>query len=189
VCDVSDPEQVTETVRACIDRFGRLDTLCNIAGVLRFDHTHELALGDWQHVLDINLTGTFLMCQAVLPHLLESKGNIVNTGSTASLAGLPYGAAYGASKGGVLALTRTIAIEYGKQGLRANAVCPGSISTPMTQAPALPEGLDGTLLRRAMPLDQFRGPEVVASLIAFLASDEAVHINGEDIRVDGATLS
>jgi NAD(P)-dependent dehydrogenase (short-subunit alcohol dehydrogenase family) len=189
VCDVSDPEQITETVRACIDGFGRLDTLCNIAGILRFDHTHELALGDWQRVLDINLTGTFLMCQAALPHLLESRGNIVNTASTASLAGLPYGAAYGASKGGVLAFTRAIAVEYGKLGVRANAVCPGSITTPMTQSPVLPEGIDGTLLRRAMPLDQFRGPETAASVIVFLASDDATHVNGEHIRVDGATLS
>jgi NAD(P)-dependent dehydrogenase (short-subunit alcohol dehydrogenase family) len=189
VCDVGDPEQISETVQACIERFGRLDILCNIAGILRFDHTHEIALDDWHRVLAVNLTGTFLMCQAAIPHLLETKGNIVNTASTSSLAGLAYGATYGASKGGVLAFTRTVAVEYGKQGLRANAVCPGSISTPMTQAPALPEGLDATLLRRAMPLDQFRGPEVVANIIAFLASDEAIHINGEHIRVDGATLS
>jgi meso-butanediol dehydrogenase/(S,S)-butanediol dehydrogenase/diacetyl reductase len=189
LCDVGDPKQIGPSVQECLQLFGRLDTLCNIAGILRFDHTHELSLDDWQRVLDVNLTGTFLMCQAAIPHLIETKGNIVNTASTSSLAGLAYGAAYGASKGGVLAFTRTIAIEYGKQGLRANSVCPGSISTPMTAAPALPEGLDTTLLQRAMPLDQFRGPEVVASIIAFLASDEAVHINGEDIRVDGATLS
>jgi len=189
VCDVGDPEQISETVQACIERFGRLDILCNIAGILRFDHTHELSLADWQHVLDINLTGTFLMCQEALPHLLESRGNIVNTASTSSLAGLAYGAAYGASKGGVLALTRTLAVEYGKRGVRVNAVCPGSISTPMTAAPALPQGMDGKLLQRAMPLDQFRGPETAASVIAFLASDDAAHINGEHIRVDGATLS
>jgi meso-butanediol dehydrogenase/(S,S)-butanediol dehydrogenase/diacetyl reductase len=189
VCDVSNPEHITETVQACIDRFGKLDILCNIAGILRFDHTHEIALEDWQRVMDINLTGTFLMCQAALPHLLESKGNIVNTASTSSLAGLPYGAAYGASKGGVLAFTNAIAVEYGKQGVRANAVCPGSITTPMTQSPTLPEGMDGKLLFRAMPLDQFRGPETAASVIAFLASDDAAHVNGERIRCDGATLS
>ncbi len=189
LCDVGDPKQIVPSVQACLECFGQLDTLCNVAGILRFDHTHEIALDDWHRVLAVNLTGTFLMCQAAIPHLLETRGNIVNTASTSSLAGLAYGATYGASKGGVLAFTRTVAVEYGKQGLRANAVCPGSISTPMTAAPALPEGLDATLLRRAMPLDQFRGPEVVASIIAFLASDEAVHINGEHIRVDGATLS
>ena len=140
VCDVSDPAQVAATVAACVDRFGRLDVLCNIAGILRFDHTHELALEDWNRILGVNLTGTFLMCQAALPHLLESKGAIVNTSSTSALAGLAYAAAYGSSKAGVLALTYTLAIEYGKQGVRSNAVCPGSITTPMTKAPTFPDG-------------------------------------------------
>ncbi len=189
VCDVSVPDDVATTVQACVDRFGRLDALCNIAGILRFDHTHKMPLEDWNRVLSVNLTGTFLMCQAAIPHLLESKGAIVNTSSTSALAGLPYGAAYGASKGGVLALTYTLAIEYGKAGVRANAVCPGSITTPMTAAPAFPEGAHMKLIMRAMPLDEFRGPETVASLIAFLASDDAAHVNGERIRVDGATLS
>ena len=189
VCDVSDPAQVAATVAACIDRFGRLDALCNIAGILRFDYTHELALDDWNRVLAVNLTGTFLMCQAALPHLLESKGAIVNTSSKSALAGLAYAAAYGSSKAGVLALSYTLAIEYGKQGLRTNAVCPGSITTPMTRAPTFPDGAHMKLITRAMPLDEFRGPETVASVIAFLASEDAAHINGERIRVDGATLS
>jgi NAD(P)-dependent dehydrogenase (short-subunit alcohol dehydrogenase family) len=189
VCDVSDPDQVAATVAECVERFGQLDALCNIAGILRFDHTHELALEDWNRVLGVNLTGTFLMCQAALPHLLASKGAIVNTSSTSALAGLAYAAAYGSSKAGVLALTYTLAIEYGKQGLRANAVCPGSITTPMTREPEFPEGAHMKLITRAMPLDEFRGPETVASVIAFLASEDAAHINGERIRVDGATLS
>jgi meso-butanediol dehydrogenase/(S,S)-butanediol dehydrogenase/diacetyl reductase len=188
-CDVSDPAQVRSCVAACIDRFGRIDVLCNIAGILRFGHTHELALEEWNQILSVNLTGTFLMCQAALPHLVESQGNIVNMSSTSALAGLPYAAAYGASKAGVLALTSAIAIEYGKQGVRANAICPGSIKTPMTKSPDFPDGVDMKLIMRAMPLDQFRGPETVASLVAFLASEDAAHINGERVRVDGATLS
>jgi NAD(P)-dependent dehydrogenase (short-subunit alcohol dehydrogenase family) len=189
VCDVSDPEQVSACVASCIERFGRLDVLCNIAGILRFDHTHALSLEAWNRVLGVNLTGTFLMCREALPHLVASHGCIVNMSSTSALAGLPYAAAYGASKAGVLALTSAIAIEYGKQGVRANAICPGSISTPMTKAPAFPEGIDMKLVMRAMPLDKFRGPETVASLVAFLASEDAAHINGERVRVDGATLS
>jgi NAD(P)-dependent dehydrogenase (short-subunit alcohol dehydrogenase family) len=89
----------------------------------------------------------------------------------------------------VLALTYGIAIEYGKQGLRANAVCPGSITTPIVQQAKVPAGADTKLLYRIMPLDQFRGPETVASTIAFLASADAAHINGVELRVDGATLS
>ena len=113
----------------------------------------------------------------------------MNAASTAALAGHPWTAAYSASKGGVLAFTYTLAIEYGKQGLRANAVCPGSVSTPIQDAFKLPDGADRKLLFRIMPLDEFRGPETAASVIAFLASDDAAHINGERVRVDGATLS
>jgi NAD(P)-dependent dehydrogenase (short-subunit alcohol dehydrogenase family) len=130
------------------------------------------------------------MCRAALPHLLTARGNIVNVASTAALAGLPYGVAYGASKGGVLALTRALAVEYGKQGVRCNAVCPGSIQTPMTSGGAgLPADADMKLVMRQMALDRPRGPEQVASLIAFLASSEAAHINGSHILVDGGTLA
>jgi len=188
-CDVSDPAQIAAAVQLCVDEFGRLDVLVNIAGILSLDHTHELTLERWNQVLTINLTGTFLFCKAALPHLLESGGNIVNTASTAALAGMPYGAAYGASKAGVLALTKALAVEYGKKGVRANAVSPGSIKTAMGSRQHLPEGLDWKLIERHMPLDNARGPEVVANVIAMLASDEGCHINGESIRVDGGTLA
>jgi NAD(P)-dependent dehydrogenase (short-subunit alcohol dehydrogenase family) len=189
LCDVSEPDQVRATVQLAIDRFGRLDVLCNIAGILLMEHAHATRLEDWRRILDVNLTGTFLMSVAALPHLLEAKGNIVNASSTSALAGLPYGAAYGASKGGVLALTRTFAVEYGKQGLRANAVCPGSIQTPMTTRNKLPENPDMKLILRAAALDRPRGPETVAGVIAMLASEDGAHINGEHIRIDGGTLS
>jgi NAD(P)-dependent dehydrogenase (short-subunit alcohol dehydrogenase family) len=172
-----------------IQRFGKLDVLCNIAGILKFGHTHEWKLEDWSRILAVNLTGTFLMCRAALPHLLASGGNIVNMGSTAGLAGHPWTCAYSASKGGVHALTYGLAIEYGKQGLRANVICPGSIQTPITKAFELPEGGDSKLVHRIMSLDKPRGPETVASAVAFLASEDAVHINGIALRVDGATLS
>jgi NAD(P)-dependent dehydrogenase (short-subunit alcohol dehydrogenase family) len=188
-CDVSDPAQVDAAVRACVARFERLDVLVNVAGILSLDHSHELSLERWNQVLAVNLTGTFLFCRAALPHLLERGGAIVNTSSTSALAGMPYAAAYGASKAGVLALTRTLAVEYAKKGLRANAVCPGSIKTAMGSRAHLPEGIDFALLQRAMPLDKARGPEVVAAVIALLASDDGAHVNGESIRVDGGTLA
>lgn len=188
-CDVSDPAAVTSTVDCAINEYGQLDSLCNIAGILHFDNTHELTLEKWNKVLAVNLTGAFLMSQTALPHLLASRGNIVNMSSTAGLAGHPWTAAYSASKGGLLALTYTFAVEYGKQGLRANAVCPGSIKTAMHDQFQLPEGADGKLLYRIMPLDTFRGPEAAAALVAFLASEDAAHINGESVRVDGGTLA
>lgn len=189
ICDVSDADSVRATVDATLARFEKLDVLCNIAGILRFGHSHEFPREDWDRILAVNLTGVFLVTQACLPHLLATKGNIVMMSSTSALAGIPWAAAYAASKGGVLALTHTLAVEYGKQGLRVNAICPGSISTPITNEFNLPEGADGKLVYRTMPLDQFRGPETVASTVAFLASEDAAHVNGESIRVDGATLS
>jgi len=109
--------------------------------------------------------------------------------STAALAGHPWTAAYSASKGGILALTRTFAVEYGRKGVRANSVCPGSVKTSMHKQFSLPEGADETLLQRIMALDRFRGPEAAAAVVAFLASEDAAHVNGEEIRVDGGTLA
>ena len=188
VGDVSDPAFGRAVVAAALEH-GRLDTVVNSAGILRFEHTHEVALASWQKILDVNLTGTFLVCQAALPALLDGGGAIVNVASTAALAAHPWAAAYSASKGGVLALTRTLAIEYAKQGLRANAVCPGSIDTPITGAFALPEGADPKLLHRIMSPVGMAQPEVVAAAIAYLGSDDASHVNGADLRVDGGTHS
>ncbi len=187
--DVRDAAFAPDLVAGVVARHGRIDVLANVAGILRTSITHEMALEDWDRVLAVNLTGTFLCCRAAIPALLEHGGNIVNVASTAALAGQPWAAAYSASKGGVLALTRTIAVEYGQQGLRCNAVCPGSIDTPITNDFVFPEGVNTKLVRRFMALDRSRGPETVAAAIAFLASDDAVHVNGEDVRVDGATLS
>jgi meso-butanediol dehydrogenase / (S,S)-butanediol dehydrogenase / diacetyl reductase len=188
-CDVTNEEDIRSNVAACVERFGRLDTLCNIAGILLLDHFENITADQFRRVLEVNLVGTFVLSQAALPHLIESKGNIVNTSSTSALAGMPYGAAYGTSKGGVSAFTRTLAVEFGKRGVRCNAVNPGSIQTAMAGPGVVPEDADMRLLARATPLDQARGPEVVAATIAMLASDDGAHINGEEIRVDGGTLA
>jgi meso-butanediol dehydrogenase/(S,S)-butanediol dehydrogenase/diacetyl reductase len=188
VGDVSDPAFGPAAVAAAL-RHGRLDTVVNSAGILRFEHSHEVRLADWQRILDVNLTGTFLTCQAALPALLDGGGTIVNVASTAALAAHPWAAAYSASKGGVLALTRTLAIEYAKQGLRANAVCPGSIDTPITGAFTLPDGADGKLLHRIMSPVGMGDPALVAAAIAYLGSDDARHVNGADLRIDGGTHS
>jgi meso-butanediol dehydrogenase/(S,S)-butanediol dehydrogenase/diacetyl reductase len=188
-CDVSDEAQVAACVQACVDHYGGLYTLIHMAGLLRFENSHEMELAAWQKIIDINLTGSFLLCREVLPHLMKSRGNIVNAASTAALAGLPWGAAYSASKGGVLAMTRSIAVEYAKRGVRANCVCPGDIKTNMTADVSMPGEMDLDLLTRISSLNGPMGPEVVAGVIAMLASDDAAHITGEDIRMDGGTLS
>lgn len=189
VCDISVEAQVRACVAACIERYGSLYALVNMAGMLRFDDTGQLELAHWQRVIDVNLTGTMLLCREVLPHLLASRGSIVNAASTAALSGLPCGVAYSASKGGVLALTRSIAVEYAKRGVRANCVCPGEIKTGMTDGVSFPDTMDFDLISRITALTGARGPETVAGVIAMLASEDGIHITGEDIRVDGGTLS
>ena len=188
-CDIGQETAVNDCIAACVAQYGSIYALVNMAGILRFDDTEQLALSDWQKVIDVNLTGTMLLCRAVLPHLLESKGSIVNAASTASLSGLPCGVAYSASKGGVLAMTRSIAVEYAKRGVRANCVCPGDIKTGMTDGIGFPDNMDFDLLPRIMSISGAKGPETLAGVIAMLASEDGVHITGEDIRVDGGTLS
>jgi NAD(P)-dependent dehydrogenase (short-subunit alcohol dehydrogenase family) len=184
-CDVTREADAEAAVKLALDAFGQLDVLCNVAGILRFDHTHELSLDDWRRILDVNLTGTFLLCRAALPELLRTGGNVVNMASCAAIKGQPWSAAYNASKGGVVALTLGLAVEYGKQGLRVNAVSPASIDTPIQQAFHLPEGANPKLLQRIMPLNGFAKPEVCAASIAYLASDDASHVNGANLVVDG----
>jgi len=188
-CDVTREAEVRANVQACVDRFGRLDALCNIAGIILLQHFDKITVEQFRRVLEVNLVGTFMLCQAALPHLLATRGAIVNTSSTSALAGLPYGSAYGTSKGGVSALTRTLAVEFGKKGLRCNAVNPGSIQTAMSGEGIVPEGADMRLMARTMSISKPQGPEVVAAVIAMLASDDGIHINGEEIRVDGGTLA
>lgn len=187
-CDVSDERSAEDAVRASVDHFGALHVLCNVAGILLFEHTHATTLADWNRILAVNLTGTFLVTRAAIPHLLASRGAIVNTSSTAALQAHPWTAAYSASKGGVLALTKALALEYGKQGVRVNAVCPGGIETAIQQAFQVPEGADPKLVRRILPFLGMAKPETVADAIAFLASDEARHIHGTALAVDGGML-
>lgn len=188
-CDVSDEAQVAESMAACVARFGRLDALVNVAAILRADLLHELRTEDWNRVLAINLTGTFFTCRAALPHLLESRGNIVNVASTAAVHGQPYAGAYAASKGGVLALTKSIAIDYGKLGVRANAVLPCDIATPIFGQFRMPEGGDWKLVKRVMAPKGSGSPADVAGVVAMLASDDGAHVTGAEVRVDGGCFA
>lgn len=188
-CDVGQESEVARCVETCVKHYGSLYALVNMAGILRFDDTEQLDLASWQKVIDVNLTGTMLLCRAVLPHLIDSGGSIVNAASTAALSGLPCGVAYSASKGGVLAMTRSIAVEYAKRGVRANCVCPGDIKTGMTDGVGFPDTMDFDLLPRIMSLSGAKEPSALAGVIAMLASEDGIHITGEDIRVDGGTLS
>jgi len=188
-CDVASETDVAATVEACIARFGRLDALINVAAILRADHLHEMRTADWERVLAVNLTGTFFTCRASLPHLMASRGNIVNVASTAAIHGQPYAGAYAASKGGVLALTKAIAIDYVKQGVRANAVLPCDIATPIFSQFQMPDGGDWKLVKRVMAPKGSGDPADVAGIVAMLASDDAKHVTGAEVRVDGGCFA
>ena len=185
LCDVSSPQAVTEAVAFAVKEHGGLYALANVAGIGGFQRTSEVTLEQWNRFLSVNLTGTFLMCQAALPHILTANGAIVNTGSVAGIKSHPYSAAYCASKGGVVLMTKALAVEYGRKGIRINVVCPGGVETPIIQEFKLPAGVSQAALQRIMPLGRLGRPEEVAGTIAFLASDDAMYINGSAIVVDG----
>jgi NAD(P)-dependent dehydrogenase (short-subunit alcohol dehydrogenase family) len=190
VCsDVSERGGAEAPIDAALEQHGRLDVLCNIAGILAAAHSDQVSDEQWERVIAVNLTGVFHTTRRALPALVESKGNIVMAASTSALSGHPWMLAYSASKGGVLAMTRTLAMEYARRGVRVNAVAPGGITTPMVSGLELPDDIDFSLFDRISPLDEFRGPETVAAAITFLAAPEAAHINGEVVRVDGGTLA
>ncbi|HZU65159.1 MAG TPA: SDR family NAD(P)-dependent oxidoreductase [Novosphingobium sp.] len=168
-----------------------LDVLCNISGILQWGPSEEFAVADFARVLAINTTSVFALCQAALPHLLASGGNIVNTASTAGLQGTAYSVAYAASKHAVVGLTKSLAVEFAARGVRVNAVCPGQVRTPMTQGrPPLGE-IDWALVMRNAPklADGICAPEDVAEMFAFLASARAGKITGAVFAVDGGQLA
>jgi NAD(P)-dependent dehydrogenase (short-subunit alcohol dehydrogenase family) len=189
VCDIADASAVRTTVAQAAADLGRPAVLCNIAAMQQWAHTLDLSSEDWNRIIAVNLTGTFLMCQAVLPHLVDGGGSIVNVASTAGLAGIPYDAAYCSSKAAVLMLTRSLAIEFADRGIRVNAVAPGGMDTPMLHLPP-PEGASPRLIDRVRgSLLGVAKPEQVARVIAFVASSEADHISGAVIPVDGGAMA
>lgn len=168
-----------------------LDVLCNVAGMLKWGPTERYAVEDFERLLRINTTSVFVLCQAALPHLLASRGNIVCVASTAGLSGIPYSVAYSASKHAVVGMIKSLALEYAAAGVRINGVCPGQVSTPMTKAPP-PEGaIDWPLVMRNVPklADGICDPEDIAEALAFLASDASRKTTGALLAVDGGQLA
>lgn len=189
VCDVGRLESIQAAVKAALAALGSLDVLVNVAGVIKMQNFERSTDDNWHRIIGINLTGTYWMCRECIPYLLASKGNIVNVSSTSAIRGLPWGAAYAASKGGVSALTKSIAVEFAKQGLRANTVCPGSIATGMNNNSTLPDQMDFSLIPRIDAMMGHKGPEYVASVIALLASEQdGGHITGSEYVMDGGTV-
>lgn len=190
--DVGNEDEVASAVAAAVDAFDGLDGVVTCAGVFHGNDLRplgEIELDDFLFVLRVNLVGTFLAIKHALPHLVEGGGAVVTIASTAALKGHGFGSGYTASKGGVAALTRIAAVQYGPQGVRVNCICPGGVDTPMTMgAWSTPEAQ--RTIQRSVPLQRVAQPEEIASVAAFLLSDAAADLTGQTIAVDGgATIA
>jgi NAD(P)-dependent dehydrogenase (short-subunit alcohol dehydrogenase family) len=203
VMDVGNEQSVKDGVAHAVERLGGLDTLVNVAGILRSAHFVDTTLADFEQVLRINLIGTFLVTREAIPALREGNAAaVVNFSSTSAAFAHPYMSAYAASKAGVQAMTHALALEFAKEGIRFNAVQPGSISSGMTDGtgeskqsigPGLPADADFSLLTKVTPMLPLEGgamfakPDAVAAVVATLGSTDAYFVTGTEVRIDGGT--
>jgi NAD(P)-dependent dehydrogenase (short-subunit alcohol dehydrogenase family) len=203
VMDVGSEDSVTAGVARAVEALGGLDTLVNVAGILRSSHFVETSLADSEQVLRINLIGTFLVTRECIPALRNGNDPaVVNFSSTSATFAHPYMSAYAASKAGVQAMTHALALEFAKERIRFNSVQPGSISSGMTDGtgeskqsigPGLPADADFSLFGKitpVLPLDDggmFAKPDAVAAVVAMLGSSDAYFVTGTEVRIDGGT--
>ena len=176
-------------VESAVAAFGKLDVLGNIAGATKFHHFHEMPEEDWHFTIGLNLSGVAFTAQAALPHLIETQGALVNVASVAGVVGQAYTVAYCAAKGGVVMLTKSLAAEYIKTGVRISAVAPGGVKTPLNEKIDFPDEIDWDLVKRYMGQRGLCGPDEIAAAIAYLASHEARFVHGTILSIDGGIAS
>jgi NAD(P)-dependent dehydrogenase (short-subunit alcohol dehydrogenase family) len=187
--DVADEQQVAEMYEGVIDRFGRIDVLFNNAGISPTDDASvlETSLEAWQRVQDVNLRSVFLCCKHGIPHLIAGGGgSVINTASFVSVVGSATSQiSYTASKGGVLALSRELGIEFARQGIRVNALCPGPVNTPLLQELFAKDPVAAARRLVHVPMGRFAEVREIANAVLFLASDESSYVNASTFLVDG----
>lgn len=191
--DIADEQSVIQLVETVMRRCGRIDVLFNNAGIgPSSDSVHpmrnvvETPASAWDSILTVNLRGPALMCRAVIPHMVAKKrGSIINNASINALVAVPGADAYTASKGGLVSLTRAMAVEWAPHGIRVNCLCPGPIDTPMN-APWLNDPEKLRFLKASVPVGRIAHPDEVAQVAVFLASDASSYISGAIIPIDGA---
>ena len=193
VGDITSADECANLVSACIDRFGQLDLLVNNAGVYFPAEVEQTSDDIWLQTLAINLHAPFYLSRAAIPHLRVTQGVILNVASDWGLVGGRKAVAYCASKGGIVLMTRAMALDHAEEGIRINAICPGDVETPMLYAEGATRGLTPDEAVReasaASPTGRVTTPEEVAALVAFLASDAAAQITGAAIPVDGGNTA
>ncbi len=188
--DLGDPDACGAAVSQCVEELGRLDILGNVAGIYLAEHTPKMTREQYRRVMAVNLDAYFFLAQAAIPHLLQTGGNIVNIASNAGLQGVPYSAAYCMSKGGVIQLTRSLAVEFLKTSLRVNAIAPAGTNTNIATSTTFPGDMDADLATRMAGLRGLAEPDEIAALFAFLASEDARSVTGAIYTLDnGLTAS
>lgn len=186
--DTSDETSVDNLINEAIKKFKRLDILVNNAGIYKAGNSEEFMEEDWDRILDINLKGYFLCCQKAFPYLKKSKGSIVNISSIAGLMGFNQSVAYCASKAGIILLTKTLAGDWGRYGIRVNAICPGLIKTAMTRDVLNNKKMKNSILDK-LAVKRVGNPEDIANGVVFLASKEAGYVTGHALVIDGGWIS
>lgn len=183
-CDLAQAENCSSAVDAAITAYGRLDILCNIAGILNFHALGNVTTDAWSRIFAINVTAPIFMIQAAMPHLLASSGNVVNIVSTAAFSGQAYLAPYAASKAALLSLTKSLAMEFMHQPVRINALAPGGMLTEMVQRLEFPPDADQSLVARYIGIRPPSQPEDIVEPLLFLASDRARSVHGAIYTAD-----
>ena len=183
--DVTSVDEIKAGVAACVADLGGIDIVGNIAGIARHHHVADVSEADWDLMNDINLKGPFFVAQATLPHLLERNGALINIASNAGLIGQAYTVPYCATKGGVVNLTRALAMEFVKTGVRINAIAPGGIDTPLVHNFELADDIDFSLMQNHIGYRDPSSADQIAAFFAFLASDDATNIHGSILSADG----
>lgn len=184
VGDISQPAECRAAVATCVETFGRLDVLGNNAGIARADHVTDVTEEQYRRMMGVNVDGYFFTAQAAIPHLLETDGNIVNVASNAGVMGQAYTVVYCMTKGAVVQLTRALAMEYAKTKIRVNAIGPSGILTTLSENFHIPDDVDGSLMRPYMGFRPMGSPDDIASMFAYVASDEAQSVHGAILAVD-----
>jgi len=188
--DVTDAEQIDRLVRRVLEELGSLDILVNCAGITSRKPSLEVAEEDWDKVIDVNLKGTFLACQKAGEVMIsQGRGSIVNIASLASFVAYPEVVAYCASKGGVLMLTRALAVEWAESGVRVNAIAPGDILTPLTRSMVEKDPERRRRMEARIPMGRLGEVEEVVGAAVYLASDASCYVTGHTIVVDGGHLA